>query len=82
MKLHRSALMAGLLALGVGACGDDVQVVEPTPPPPPPLVATMAPQARRSRWGTTLFSRSTRPVGLLGRRRAGPAPPRTLELPQ
>ena len=43
MKLHRSALVAGLLALGVAACGDDVQIVEPTPPPPPPLAATMAP---------------------------------------
>ena len=43
MKLSRSALMAGLVAIGVGACGDDVQVVEPTPPPPPPLTATMAP---------------------------------------
>ena len=45
MKLHRSALVAGLLALGVAACGDEVTVVEPTPPPPPPLAATMAPGA-------------------------------------
>ena len=46
MKLHRSALMAGLLALGVAACGDDVEVVSPTPPVaplPPPVEATMAP---------------------------------------
>ncbi len=46
MKLHRSALMAGLLALGVAACGDDVEVVSPAPPvvpPPPPVTATMAP---------------------------------------
>ena len=43
MKLYRSALMAGLVAIGVGACGDDVQIVEPTPPPLPPLTATMAP---------------------------------------
>ena len=43
MKLSRSALMAGLVAIGVGACGDDVQIVEPTPPPPPPLTATMLP---------------------------------------
>ena len=38
--------MAGILALGVAACGDDVQVVEPTPPQPPPtppVEATMAP---------------------------------------
>ena len=46
MKLSRSALMAGLLALGVAACGDDVEVITPVPPPPPPpppLVASMAP---------------------------------------
>ena len=38
--------MAGLLALGAAACGDDVQVVEPTPPvppPPPAVTASMAP---------------------------------------
>ena len=46
MRLNRFALVAGVLALGVAACGDDVQVVEPTPPqppPPPPVEATMAP---------------------------------------
>ena len=46
MKLYRSALMAGLLALGVAACGDDVEVVSPAPPAPPPtppVTATMAP---------------------------------------
>ena len=46
MKLNRFALVAGALALGAAACGDDVQVVEPTPPqppPPPPVTATMAP---------------------------------------
>ena len=46
MKLNRSALMAGILALGVAACGDDVEIVQPTPeppPPPPPVTATMAP---------------------------------------
>ena len=49
MKTNRFiALVAGVLALGVAACGDDVQVVEPTPPqppPPPPVTATMAPAA-------------------------------------
>ena len=38
--------MAGLLALGVAACGDNVEVIQPTPPvvpPPPPVTATMAP---------------------------------------
>ena len=48
MKINRFALVAGLLALGAAACGDDVQVVEPTPPvppPPPPVEATMAPSS-------------------------------------
>ena len=36
-------LITGLIALVVGACGDDVQIVEPTPPPTPPVTATMAP---------------------------------------
>ena len=46
MKLNRIALVAGVLALGVAACGDDVEIVQPTPeppPPPPPVEATMAP---------------------------------------
>ena len=45
MKLYRSALMAGLLALGVAACDDDVEVVAPAPvvPPSPPVTAMMAP---------------------------------------
>ena len=46
MKLYRSALMAGLVALGVAACGDNVEVIQPTPPavpPPPPVEAMMAP---------------------------------------
>jgi hypothetical protein len=42
-KLHRTALVAGVLAFGVAACGDDVTVVEPTPPPPPPLSVTLTP---------------------------------------
>ena len=46
MRQYRSALVAGILALGVAACGDDVEIVQPTPeppPPPPPVTATMAP---------------------------------------
>ncbi len=46
MKINRFALVAGVLALGVAACGDDVQVVEPTPPQPPlppAVTASMAP---------------------------------------
>lgn len=42
-KLHRTALVAGMLAFGVAACGDDVTVLEPTPPPPPPLSVTLTP---------------------------------------
>ncbi|TVP42280.1 MAG: hypothetical protein EA350_16675 [Gemmatimonadales bacterium] len=42
-KLYRSALFAGVLALGVAACGDDVTIVEPEPTPPPPLSVTLTP---------------------------------------
>lgn len=42
-KLYRSALVAGVLALGVAACGDDVTIVEPEPTPPPPLSVTLTP---------------------------------------
>ena len=46
MRFNRIALVAGVLALGAAACGDDVEIVQPTPeppPPPPPVTATMAP---------------------------------------
>ena len=46
MRHYRSTLTAGILALGVAACGDDVQIVEPTPPVPPlppAVTASMAP---------------------------------------
>ena len=46
LRLKRFSLVAGVLALGVAACGDDVEIVQPTPeppPPPPPVTATMAP---------------------------------------
>ena len=46
MRSNRFALVAGILALGAAACGDDVQVVEPAPPvppPPPAVTASMAP---------------------------------------
>ncbi len=42
MKLHRYALFAGLLAFGVAACGDDVQVVDAPPQPPPPLQVSLS----------------------------------------
>ena len=34
-RFNRSALVAGVLALGVAACGDDVEIVQPTPPHSP-----------------------------------------------
>ena len=44
MRFNRIALVAGLLALGVAACGDSVEIVQPAPePPPPPVTATMLP---------------------------------------
>jgi hypothetical protein len=42
-KLYRSALFAGVLAFGVAACGDDVQIVDPDPLPPPPLQVSLTP---------------------------------------
>lgn len=53
MKLHRSALFAGLMALGLAACGDDVQVVDPPPAPPPPLVVSVSPQNQQILVGQT-----------------------------
>ncbi len=41
-KFTRFTLFAGLLAFGLAACGDDVQVVQPDPPPPP-LVVSLEP---------------------------------------
>jgi len=43
-KLYRSTLVAVVLAFGVVACGDDVQIVEPEPTPPPALQVTLTPQ--------------------------------------
>ncbi|TVP76137.1 MAG: Ig-like domain-containing protein [Gemmatimonadales bacterium] len=45
-KLYRMTLFAGVLAFGVAACGDDVQVVESDPPPPPALSVSLTPQAQ------------------------------------
>ena len=36
-------LVAGLMVLGVTACGDDLSIQQPPPPLPPPLTASMAP---------------------------------------
>jgi hypothetical protein len=53
MRLHRSALFAGLLAFGVAACGDDVQVVDPPDAPPPPLNVSVSPQNQQIMVGQT-----------------------------
>ena len=56
MRFHRT-LVAGVLALGVAACGDDVEIVEPTPPPPPPppaLSASMAPASAEVEVGSSV----------------------------
>ncbi|TVP76136.1 MAG: Ig-like domain-containing protein, partial [Gemmatimonadales bacterium] len=45
-KFYRTALFAGVVAFGVAACGDDVQVVESDPPPPPSLNVSLTPQAQ------------------------------------
>jgi len=42
-KLYRSTLVAAVLAFGVAACGDDVQIVDPEPTPPPALSVTLTP---------------------------------------
>ena len=47
-------LVAGLVAIGVAACGDDVQVVEPPPLPPPPLAVTMSPASQTIGVGGTV----------------------------
>ncbi|CAN5687933.1 hypothetical protein BH23GEM11_BH23GEM11_13820 [soil metagenome] len=51
-KLYRSALVAGVLALGVAACGDDV-TIDDTPPPAPVLNVTMTPSNQSINVGET-----------------------------
>jgi hypothetical protein len=65
-KLHRTALVAGMLAFGVAACGDDVTVVEPTPPPPPPLSVTLTPSNAKWWWARWPTLPSAFRVGLMG----------------
>ena len=72
MKLKRFSLVAGVLALGVAACGDDVEIVQPTPeppPPPPPVEATMAPRFGLGRGGKQCGLRGQR-LGRGGWRRS------------
>lgn len=52
-KLYRSALFAGVLAMGVAACGDDVTIIEPEPTPPPPLQVSMSPENQALNVGET-----------------------------
>lgn len=35
LKLYRNFLMAGVVSLGLAACGDDLTITEPPPAPPP-----------------------------------------------
>ena len=69
MKLNRFSLVAGLLALGVAACGDDVEVVQPAPPqppPPPPLSATMAPASAEVEVGSSVVFAVSASGGVVG----------------
>ncbi|MDE0082090.1 MAG: Ig-like domain-containing protein [Gammaproteobacteria bacterium] len=69
MRLNRFALVAGVLALGAAACGDDVQVVEPTPPvppPPPPVEASMAPSSASVAVGSNVVFAVTASGGVSG----------------
>ena len=61
--------MAGVLAIGAAACGDDVQVVEPTPPvppPPPPLEASMAPASAEVAVGSSVVFAVNASGGVVG----------------
>ena len=69
MKRYRFSLMAGLLAIGAAACGDDVQVVEPTPPvppPPPPLQASMTPSSAEVAVGSSVVFAVNASGGVVG----------------
>ena len=69
MRLNRFALVAGLLALGVAACGDDVEIVQPTPeppPPPPPVEASMAPASASVAVGSNVVFAVTASGGVAG----------------
>ena len=66
---NRIALVAGMLALGVAACGDDVEIVQPTPeppPPPPPVEATMAPSSAEVAVGNSVVFAVTASGGVAG----------------
>ena len=64
-------LIAGLLALGVAACGDDVEVVSTPAPPvrataPPPLVASMAPASAEVAVGSSVVFAVNASGGVVG----------------
>ena len=61
--------MAGLLAIGAAACGDDVEIVQPTPeppPPPPPLEASMAPASAEVAVGSSVVFAVNASGGVVG----------------
>ena len=69
MKRYRFSLMAGLLAIGAAACGDDVEVVQPTPPqppPPPPLQASMTPASAEVMVGSSVVFAVNASGGVVG----------------
>ena len=69
MRLNRFSLVAGILALGVAACGDDVEVVQPTPPqppPPPPLQASMTPASAEVEVGSSVVFAVNASGGVVG----------------
>ena len=69
MRLNRFSLVAGILALGVAACGDDVEVVQPTPPQPPPppaLSASMAPASAEVMVGSSVVFAVNASGGVVG----------------
>ena len=69
MRLNRFALVAAVLALGVAACGDDVEIVQPTPeppPPPPPVEASMAPSSASVAVGNSVVFAVTATGGVAG----------------
>ena len=69
MNFNRFALVAGVLALGVAACGDDVEIVQPAPepvPPPPPVEAAMAPSSASVAVGSSVVFAVTASGGVAG----------------
>ena len=69
MRIHRSALVAGILALGVAACGDDVEIVQSAPEPPPPrspVTASMVPASESVLMGNSVVFTLSASGGVAG----------------